>query len=141
MTDIPFHIHLKLRIDWSEMDYFKHVNNVSFFKYIQSSRVHYWDQIGLNQSHEETNIGPILASSKCDFKRPLFYPGHVTIWSRVNYIKNTSFGICHKLLNDKHELVAEAQDVIVLYDFNKNEKTQFPKALKNKIEHLEKRTF
>lgn len=32
---------LELRIDWSEMDLFGHVNNVAFFKYVQASRVNY----------------------------------------------------------------------------------------------------
>ena len=55
-------VSLKLRIDWSELDYFGHVNNVSFYKYIQSSRINYWDQIGLRESHRKTNIGPLIAS-------------------------------------------------------------------------------
>jgi len=33
---------LPIRIDWSEMDLFGHVNNVMYFKYIQASRVNYW---------------------------------------------------------------------------------------------------
>lgn len=77
MTETHFPLKLELRIDWSELDYFGHVNNVSFFKYIQASRVNYWDHIGLTQYHLESNIGPILASSKCDFKEALS-------WTRKN---------------------------------------------------------
>ncbi len=141
MTEAVFPIKLPLRIDWSELDYFGHVNNVSFFKYIQASRVNYWDSIGLTASHRETHIGPMLASCKCDFRRPLFYPGQVTLLARVDFIKNTSFGICHRLIDDKGEIVAEAQDIMVMFDFNKNEKVPFPKDLKEKIEQLEGRTF
>ena len=141
MAETEFPVKLQLRIDWSELDYFGHVNNVSFFKYVQASRVNYWDNIGLTKSHRETNIGPMLASSKCDFKNPLFYPGQVTLLARVDFIKNTSFSIFHRLLNDKGEIAAEAQDIMVMYDFNRNQKIQFPKDLKEKIEHLEKRTF
>src|SRR5436190_12736871 len=101
MIEKNFSVNLKLRIDWSELDYFGHVNNVAFFKYIQSARVNYWDAVGLTKSHQETNIGPILASCKCDFKQPLHYPGQVTILSRVDFIKNTSFGISHRIMNDK----------------------------------------
>lgn len=136
-----FTVALKLRIDWSELDYFGHVNNVSFFKYIQASRVNYWDQVGLTASHRATNIGPMLASSKCDFKRPLFYPGNIDILSRVEFIGNTSFSIVHRILDDQGEVAAEAQDVMVMFDFNKNEKIPFPPDLRSKIEALEKRTF
>ena len=141
MTEKDFPVELKLRIDWSELDYFGHVNNVSFFKYIQASRVNYWDQIGLTKFNRDTNVGPILASCKCDFKQPLFYPGQVRILSRVDFIKNTSFSICHRMLDDKGQITAEAQDVMVLFDFNKNEKIPFSKELKDKIEQLEGRTF
>lgn len=141
MTEKNFPVKLQLRIDWSELDYFGHVNNVSFFKYIQSARVNYWDAIGLTKSHLETNIGPILASCNCDFKQPLHYPGQVTILSRVDFIKNTSFGISHRIMNDKGEISAEAQDIIVMFDFNRNEKVPFPKDLKEAIEKLENKTF
>jgi len=141
MTEINFPVKLQLRIDWSELDYFGHVNNVSFFKYIQTSRVHYWDQIGLTKAHRETNIGPLLASCKCDFKSTLHYPGEITIFSRVEFIKNTSFSICHKILNEIGEIAAEAQDIMVMFDFNRNEKVPFPAELKSKIEKLENRKF
>ena len=141
MAETNFPVKLQLRIDWSELDYFGHVNNVSFFKYIQASRVNYWDNIGLTRSHRETNIGPMLASCKCDFKQPLFYPSQITILSRVDFIRNTSFSICHRIMNHKGEIAAEAQDVMVMFDFNRNEKIAFPKGLKERIEKLEEKIF
>jgi len=141
MTNNDFPVKLRLRIDWSELDYFGHVNNVSFFKYIQSARVNYWDNIGLTKFHIETNKGPLLASCKCDFKQVLHYPGDITIISRVDFIKNTSFSICHRILNNKGEIAAEAQDIMVMFDFEKNEKIPFPIELKTKIEKLEGKAF
>lgn len=141
MANPSFPITLELRIDWSETDYFGHVNNVSFFKYIQAARVNYWEHIHLTHYHKETNIGPMLASCKCDFKQPLFYPGKVTIRSRVDYIKNTSFSIHHQILNEKGEIAAEAYDVMVMFDYNLNEKVNFPQELRHKIELLENRSF
>jgi acyl-CoA thioester hydrolase len=124
---------LQLRIDWSELDYFKHVNNVTFFKYIQASRVHYWEHIGLAEYHLKNNIGPMLASCQCDFKRPLFFPGNVTIEARLAFIKNTSFGLYHRLLNDQGEIAAEARDVMVMFDFNKNHKIEIPEFLRKQM--------
>lgn len=141
MKEKDFPVVLNLRIDWSDLDYFGHVNNISFFKYIQASRVNYWDRIGLTKSHRDTNVGPVLASCKCDFKLPLFFPGQITIFSRVDFIKNTSFSICHRIINEKGQIVAEAQDIIVMFDFNKNEKISFPKDLKESIENIENKTF
>ncbi len=130
MSDITFPVSLDLRIDWSELDYFGHVNNVSFFKYIQASRVNYWDAIGLTERHLKTNIGPLLASAKCDFKKPLYYPGNVTIFARMAFVKNTSFSFHHLIVNAENEVVAEAEDVMVMYDFNADQKTPFSAELK-----------
>lgn len=141
ITDKAFPVKHVLRIDWSELDYFKHVNNVSFFKYIQSARVNYWDQVGLTVSHLETNIGPMLASVNCEFRKPLFYPGEVTILTRTEFIKNTSFGFHHWLMNDKGEMAAEAHDVMVMFDFNSHEKVPFPQPFREKISGLENIPF
>lgn len=140
MEKIHFHLKHKLRIDWSDLDYFEHVNNVSYFKYIQSARVNYWEHIGLAQMHKETNMGPLLASCKCDFKQPLLYPGNIVVQSRVEFIKNTSFGIHHQILNSNDEVAAEAHDVLVMFDFNTNEKIKFPEVFRDRIEALEKKT-
>lgn len=132
---------LKLRIDWSEMDLFGHVNNVSYFKYVQAARVNYWEQIGLTRIHAVQNIGVMLASSACQFKQPLFYPGNVIIRSRMAFMKTTSFGFSHQLCNDKGELCGEAQDVMVLFDFTSHTKVALPDDIRKEVERLEQREY
>lgn len=136
-----FSTNLELRIDWSEIDLFGHVNNVAIFKYVQAARVNYLETIGLMQLQLETKMGPILASTSCQFCKPLFYPGQVTIYSKVDSIKNTSFRIQHGIYNDKNEISAEAQDIIVFFDFNKNTKLTIPNVIREKIETLENKKF
>jgi acyl-CoA thioester hydrolase len=139
MEDFP--VTLKLRIDWSELDLFGHVNNIMFMKYVQAARVNYWEKIGLYKDFLETKKGPMLASVNCQFRRPLFYPGEVTIRTRMEFIKNTSFGFHHELANEQGEVVAEAHDVMVAFDFNLNEKMSFPEELRKVVEELEGRSF
>ena len=130
-----------LRIDWSELDAFGHVNNLEIMKYVQAARVNYLEKVGLMQMQAEKNLGPILASIHTQFLQPLFYPGNVVVISRVDYIKTSSFKIHHEIYNDKNELAAEAQDIIVFYNFNKNHKLPIPQELRQKFEKIEKRKF
>jgi acyl-CoA thioester hydrolase len=132
-----FPIALSLRIDWSELDLFKHVNNVSYFKYVQASRVNYWEHAGLADLHPQLGIAPMLLSTQCRFIKPLFYPGNVIIKASVTYIKNSSFGLKHQLFNDKQELVAEAQDVVVLIDEKTGNKVTMPDDVRAKVTLLE----
>ena len=141
MTEIIFPVKLKLRIDWGEVDIFGHVNNVSIFKYIQAARIKYIEKTGLTEMYKESKIGPTLASCKCEFRKPLFYPGQITIRTRVDSVKNTSFCIYHQILDDKNQVSAEAQDIIVVFDFDRNKKTQIPQKVRRRIEKLENRTF
>jgi len=137
MNEFP--VKLPLRIDWSEMDLFGHVNNVAYFKYIQASRVNYWEISGLSADFDKTKIGPILLSTSCQFIKPLFYPGNIVVECRIEFIKITSFGIHHRILNEQGEVAAEAHDVIVTFDFKKNEKAPVSEEFRNAVAEIEGR--
>ncbi len=139
MSETNFPLELKLRIDWSELDLFGHVNNVMFMKYAQAARVNYWENSGIYSELKKNKIGPMLVSVACQFKKQLLYPGNVTIKSGMEFIKNTSFSIHHKMYDDQGDLVAEAQDVIVMFDFNKNEKTAVPQIMRDASSEIEGR--
>ena len=136
-----FSAKLELRIDWSEIDLFGHVNNLAILKYEQASRVNYLESVGTMQSHAETKIDPILASISSQFRIPLFYPGTVTVYSKVDSIKNTSFRIHHEIYNDKDELAAIVQDIIVYYDFVNNVKLTIPDEIRGKFDGLGNKDF
>ena len=133
MDHFPFK--LELRIDWGDIDAFGHVNNLAILKYVQAARVNYLETIGLMQSQAEVKIGPILASISCQFRKPLFYPGQVSVHSKVEEINNSSFRIRHVVRNSRNEIAAEAQDILVLYDFHKRSKITIPDDLRARIGH------
>ncbi len=132
-----FNTQLSLRLDWSEMDIFGHINNVMFMKFIQASRVNYWETIGMSQHYKQTGIGPMLVSTSCQFKKPLHYPGNIVLQARVVAVGNTSFTLNHQILNEKGELCATGEDVVVLFDFNKNEKVIIPDNFREEIKKVE----
>jgi acyl-CoA thioester hydrolase len=129
-------MNLELRIEWVDIDMFGHINNLAIMNYVQSGRVHYLEAVGLMQSQAETRIGPILASATCQFRKPLFYPGKVRVHSTGDNVKNTSFRILHTVYNESDEIIAEAQDIMVVFDFNKQVKTPIPDQFKKRIERL-----
>ena len=124
---------LQLRIDWSELDLFGHVNNVAIFKYIQAARVNFWEKLELSKMYKEQNIFPMLVSCTCDFSQELHYPGHVIIDSTIDFIGNTSFGFIHSIKNEKGDTVAQGKDVMVLFDAKDQQKVQFPENLRLKL--------
>lgn len=125
---------IDLRIDWSDIDSYNHVNNIAYMRYMQSARVSFWELSGLYQMHLQENKGSILVSAHCDYKHPLFYPGNVKIETKVVYIGNTSFSFEHSLYNDQDILCAIGKDTSLCYDFNTNQKFSIPNHLRKLLE-------
>lgn len=125
---------IRLRIDWSELDSFGHINNLAILRYTQTARVHFMEEMGMMRSKVEAGISPVLASTSCQFKKQLFYPGHVTVQSRIDQVNNTSFHIRHKVLDESREVVAEVHDVLVMFDFHKNVKLSIPQEFRDRME-------
>lgn len=117
---------LTLRLDWSEMDLFGHINNVAYFKYLQSSRVHLWESLHMHEYHRMHGIGPALAKTECSFMKPLFYPGKIRIEVLVGWIKTTSFQLKHTIYNERNEICATGEDIIVIFDYTKGKKAPLP---------------
>ena len=133
-----FAIKTELRIDWSEIDLFGHVNNLSIMKYAQASRIKLLDRVGLMQLQYDVKKGPILASISTQFRKALFYPGKVTVYSKVSVIKNTSFEIQHVIFDEQNEIAAQVKDIIVYFDFTDNTKLSIPVDLREKLLKMER---
>lgn len=124
---------VELRIDWSDLDMYQHVNNISFMRYMQSGRVNFWEASGVYNMYEDTNKGTMLVSTHCDFKNSLYYPGKALVKTKLDFIKNSSFGLKHLILNENNEVCAEGKDVVVCFDFKKKETFNIPKELRKRL--------
>lgn len=136
-----YHTQIDLKIDWSELDLFGHVNNVTFFKYIQAARVNYCESIGLTSVNEKNKLSFIVVSTNCNFKIPLQYPGNVRVYSKIEWIKNSSFQLAHIIVDDAGNIAAESSDTVVVYDYTKKSKITIDAELKTVMEIREKKVF
>ncbi|MDX1427170.1 MAG: thioesterase family protein [Salegentibacter mishustinae] len=128
-----YKLELQLRIDWSDLDMYKHVNNISFMRYMQSGRVNFWEASGIYKMYENSNMGTMLVSTHCDFKKSLYYPGKAIVKTKLDFIKNSSFGLKHLILDEANEICAEGKDVVVCYDFDKDKTFRIPEDLREKL--------
>ena len=46
MTSSAFPVHIEVPVAWGEQDLFGHVNNVVYFRYFESVRMHFLERIG-----------------------------------------------------------------------------------------------
>ena len=129
-----YKLSLELRIDFSDLDMYRHVNNLTFIRFLQSGRVNFWESTGLAALFSETNKGAILVSTHCDFKKSLFYPGKAIVKTKLAFIKKSSFGLDQLILNEKGEVCAEGRDIAVFFDFSKDQPLPIPPELRQSMQ-------
>ena len=138
IKDYP--VTIQLSVQWGDMDSFNHVNNVMYFRYFESARIKYFEELGFATTMEQ-EVGPILAETKCRFWRPLTYPDVITIGARIVSMGKSSFVMEHLIESEKLGVVATGEGVIVTYDYKKATKAPIPEHIREQIGVIEKQNF
>jgi len=123
---------------WSDMDAFKHVNNAIYFRYFENARIAYFEQVGLIAFKEETQIGPILASTSCNFRVPLTFPDRIQIGARIESIRPKTFKMKYAVYSENLErLAAEGEGLIVFYNYQLGKSCEIPATIVTAINALQ----
>ncbi|HEY0093902.1 MAG TPA: acyl-CoA thioesterase, partial [Archangium sp.] len=118
-----FPVVVEIPIAWGDMDYFRHVNNIVFFRYFESARIEYLERIGFRELTEERSVGPILAATDCRFRRPLTWPDTVAVGARVTEVGEDRFAMEYRLVSRKTgELAAVGGGTLVSFDYAAQQK-------------------
>lgn len=146
-----FSMGVKINVAWREMDAFGHVNNITYFRYFEDVRLAYFWELGFKDEElfrntpsifSEENVGPILASTSCEYKRPLTYPDVLHVGGRVTDIEGERFHMTYLVVSEKHDsIAAEGKATVVTYDYEKQRPVSVPEGLVGRIEDLEGESF
>lgn len=123
---------------WGDMDAFGHVNNVQFFRYLESARVEYAMTVLANEVRAEgENI--ILADLRCAFRRQLKWPGAVDIYTRTVRVGRTSLALEQLMCEAGTATVAAAAEtVLVWFDFRAQRPAPVPEAIRVRLADYER---
>ncbi|HVQ23381.1 MAG TPA: thioesterase family protein [Candidatus Saccharimonadia bacterium] len=126
MTD-DFRHRMSLEVRFRDIDALRHVNNASFFTYLEEARIHYF--IDLLHAEAFERLPLILAAVQIDFRSPILFGQVVDIGTQVDWIGTTSISMSHRMTASPDDrLVAEADTVLVCYDYQANQPTPVPDA-------------
>jgi acyl-CoA thioester hydrolase len=140
MPDAPARFPLSVRIPvaWGEMDAFQHVNNMVYARWLEAARIVYFERLGLLQRVREAGVGPILARSVIDFRRPVAYPDTVRVDASVSRIGTSSFTMSFRVWSEAQDAeVAAGEQVIVHFDYRASSATPLDAALRAAIAEVE----
>lgn len=140
LTDFPTII--QLPVQWGDMDSYQHVNNIIYFRWFESARIAYLEQIGLKAMYHGAGIGPILAAIDCNYRRQLTYPDTVAVGARISRIGRTSFEMGHILVSTAQQaVVADGKSTIVTFDYKSQKPIPVPNEIRAAIAKIEGRTL
>lgn len=118
---------LAIPVAWGEMDALGHVNNIVYFRYMETARVAFLQRLGINRLEGEGGVGVILQSVQARFRRPVVYPDTVHVSSRVLSVERDRFTLEHEIRSEKlADVAAIGSGVIVSYDYTRGAKVDLP---------------
>jgi acyl-CoA thioester hydrolase len=133
-----FPVVIDVPVVWGEMDSYRHVNNVVYFRYFENARLEYFRRLDWFTYERETGVGPILAATQARFRRPLTYPDTVSITARVKDLGEDRFTLEHRVVSHQlAALAAEGQGTVVSYHYALAKKVPLPEELRKRIAALE----
>ncbi len=121
---------MSIPIRWGDMDAMGHLNNGSYFRYLEIGRIDWFHSLGLGPS--PAGEGMVIVNAFCNFYRQLEYPGDVLMKMYVSDPGRTTFESWGTMAR------AEAPDVIcaaggattIWVDFPKQKAVTLPEWLR-----------
>ena len=101
-------------IRWGDMDAMGHVNNTTYFRYMEQARIE-WSGALIPMPGEPAMLPMVIVNASCTFLLPLVYPGVVEIRMLLGDLGRTSVGSFYEIAMNG-ETYAEGAAKIVWID-------------------------
>lgn len=107
--------HYPLQVRFSDVDVYRHVNNVKYFEYFQESRVRLLDELA-RASGEDQRPSVVVVQTDVDYRRPILLRAEpYDVWSKITRVGDRSFTVESEIA-DGETVLARARVTLVLFD-------------------------
>jgi acyl-CoA thioester hydrolase len=123
---------IQVIVRFGETDALGHVNNTSYFIYLEEARIRFIESLGFDMNVECWNF--ILASTKLDFINQGFFNQVLTIKTYVSKVGTKSFELMHEVnCSQTGELIAKGNAIMVYFDFDLQRSAQIPEEIREQL--------
>ena len=81
---------MSIPIRWGDMDAMGHLNNGTYFRYLETARIDWMSSLGAT-TNAPSGEGMVIVNAFCNFYRQLEYPGNVLVRMYVSDPARTTF--------------------------------------------------
>jgi len=117
MSPKDFKHKVRVVVRFNEVDMLGVCNNAVFINYFEHARLQYMKNAGITSGKEIFSDGRLffVVRNEINYYDHARYDDQLTIYTRISYIKNSSFGFEH-LIEKGDQLIADGKGVIVHVD-------------------------
>lgn len=120
---------LELDVRWGDMDALGHINNATFFTYIEQARIAWLES--LRGGWRSEGAAPVLARVECDFRRPIHHPARLLIGMGLIRAGNSSLTLTVSIRDaTSGENYANAQTILVWVDPASGKPVSLPRSVR-----------
>nr|WP_281283785.1 thioesterase family protein [Nocardioides dongxiaopingii] len=120
-----------LHVRFSDVDVYRHVNNVKYFEYFQESRVRLMDDLTRGTAAAESGPGFVVVQTDVDYRRPiLLRPEPYDVWAEIARVGTRSMTIESEIA-DGETLLARSRVTLVFYDADTGRSTEPTAAMRD----------
>jgi acyl-CoA thioester hydrolase len=128
-------------VKFHEVDMLGVCNNAVYFNYYEDARIKYLYNLkhsfNLNDILEK-NYFFLMAHNECDYIESAHLYDELNIYTRIEYIKNSSFGFRHIVENNKlKKVIARGGGVFVFLDIATKKSSQLPEEFYEAVQKYE----
>ena len=121
---------LTIPIRWGDMDAMGHLNNTTYFRYLETCRLDWMRATGCMP--DKHGVGPVIVNAFCNFYQQLEYPGDVRVKMYVSDPARTTFESWATMERTEHPGVvcAAGGATIIWVDFPSQKSRTMPDWLR-----------
>ena len=133
-----FRFFYPVQIRYADLDAQWHVNNARFLTILEQARLSYILQLGLWDGKCFLDLGVIVADIHIAYKAPIELEEKIEVALRVSHIGNKSITMENEIRGKQDgSLKAQAEVVLVAYDFRNKQTISVPENWRKKITEFE----
>jgi acyl-CoA thioester hydrolase len=139
MPETPFLEVARIDVQWADVDRMQHVNNVVFFRWLETARTNYFDRVDFAAS-AGPDIFPILVAIRCDYRSQVRQPDVVRVGYATEQLGRSSVSHVYRVTSERQQaVVADGAGTWICFDYRHQRSLPIPEKLRQAMERVEGR--
>lgn len=141
LVEPPFLEVAQVDVQWGDVDRMQHVNNVVYFRWLETARTRYFERLAFEQLAGAT-VYPILASVQCNYRAQVRYPDRVRLGFATVRIGTSAVAHAYRVESEQQQrVVATGLGTWVCFDYAAQKPIPLPATLRQAMETVEGRSL